>query len=134
MFEAMTTTKKAAATYVGFTIEEFDKYVKRAFRAFKPTQTRLGNEFAYILNLSERIKVLIQSSIHTSGQSAESGTDPIRVGFMYAESAGGRLRPLKGGSFPIVKRTENWRDNLEDRVNDYLEEYESNRGTYKDTF
>jgi len=129
-----TTPKKAAATFVGFTLEEFDKYIKRAFRAFKPTQVRLGNEFAYVLHLSERIKILIQSSIHSSGYAAGSGTDPIRVGFMYAESKGGSLRPLKGKSFPIVKRTENWRDNLEDRVNDYLEEYESNRGNYKDTF
>lgn len=133
------TTKQAAKgdRSVTITFEEFQKYVTRAFRAFRPQHVVLDTQHAWILSLSPRIKVAIHSSIYASGMSAPSGTQPIKVGFMFAKGTtpGAALAPLHGKeSWAIVKRTDNWRDNLEDRVNDCIEKYESNRQDYKDTF
>jgi hypothetical protein len=34
-------------------------------------------------------------------------------------------RPLKPGKAPIVKRTQGWKDNLRERVEDEIEDYDS---------
>ncbi len=126
----MTTTKKAGgATFVGFTYEEFNKYMGRAFRALRPKPVDRGGEISYVLTITDRFVVIVQSSIHKGyDTAAQSGTDPIRVGWGYLDQ-GGKFRPLVA-KFEIVKRTENWRDNLEDRVNDFVSEYYAHKIQY----
>lgn len=109
-----------AATYVPISIEEFEAYLNRAFRALRPRRSLYKSEYAFDLNLSKHVSIKILSSIHSSGQGAGVGSDAIRVQLFGKTTK----RPLKSGKMPIVKRTQGWRDNLKSRVNEMAEEYE----------
>ena len=113
----------AGATFTQITLREMDSYLKRAFRALRPVATVVRGEIAYDLYLNETktIGIRVMTSIgHGSEMAAEHGADAIRVGFFnYAGN-----HPLIAGKFPIVKRTQGWRDSLKDRIEDYMEMYE----------
>ncbi len=113
----------AGATYTQISIREMESYLKRAFRALKPTKTVLRGEtvFELAFNETETIGVQIYTSIgHGQEYAAEQGADAIRVGFFNFKLN----RPMITGKFPIVKRTQGWRDSLKDRIEDYMELYE----------
>ena len=68
----------------------------------------------------ERVAIKVFTSIrHGSEQAAGVGDDAIRVG-LYRDG-----RPLKSGKWPIVKRTQGWKDNLRERVEDMMEKADS---------
>jgi len=110
-----------AAQYTVITLPEMETFLKRAFRALRPKQGTQNREIYYDLNLSPQVVIRVWTSIVSAwGSAAGAGEDAIRVQLL-----GVRVnRPLVSGKAPIVKRTQNWRNSLQDRIEDYLELYE----------
>lgn len=111
-----------AATYTEITLEEVETFLRRAFRVLKPTKTAIRGEVVFDLFMSQKAGIRVWTSISqhaTSG--AGVGADAIRVQ-LYSFMKG---RPLMPGKAPIVKRTQGWRDNLKERIEDYIEAYDS---------
>ncbi len=114
-----------AATYTVVTLEEIEKFLKRCYWAMKPQQSvfrsRDGEEVVYDLKLSNKAVVRIFTTVSPhGGVGRDVGQDAIRVG-LYKASGG----PLQGGKLPIVKRTQGWKDNLRERVDETIEKYEA---------
>ena len=111
-----------AAAYTAITLEDMETFLKRAFRVLKPTKSVQKGEIVFDLYLSNTTGVRVWTSIGQHGTTgAGVGDDAIRVQFYsFAKN-----RPLMPGKAPIVKRTQGWRDNLKDRVEDYMERYDS---------
>lgn len=110
-----------AAQYTPVTLKEMDQFLRRAFRAMDPTTGVKYGEIYYDLSVEEGSSVVVRvyTSIGERGeQAAGLGADAIRIGLF--SKAG---RPLKAGKLPIVKRTQNWRDNLRERISDEVEDY-----------
>lgn len=109
-----------AATYTQVTLQDMDTFLKRAFRSLRPERGSQRGEITYDLFLSPTTVIRVFTSIGESRDSgAQVGEDAIRI-LLYSLKKG---RPLKPGKAPIVKRTQNWRDSLKDRIEDYLEAY-----------
>ena len=105
--------------YVEVTLKEMETFLKRGFRALRPEQGVYRGQFIYDLSLSPSVVIRIYTSIMKSGYSAGAGGDSIRIVFL-----GVRVdKPLVGGSF-LVKRTNSWRNSLQDKIEEYLELYE----------
>lgn len=120
----MTMQVTGAATSTPISIEEFEQFIKRAFRALKPKASAYRGErtFELYLNDSKTIGIRVLTSIGvSSGMSAPEGSDAIRVGLMNFKKG----FSLMEGKQPIVKRTQGWKDNLKDRIEDFVEAYES---------
>jgi len=109
-----------AATYVKISLDEFETYINRAFRALRPRRQLDRGEYFWDLSLSKYVAIRVWSSIKTEGAGAAKGADAIRVQ-MYGKTT---KRPLKKGKSPIVKRTQGWKQNLKDRINEAAEEFE----------
>jgi len=113
--------KAMAATYTEVTLEEMGKYLFRAFRALKPQKGALRGENIYDLFLTPDIGIRVWSSISEHGTSgADVGADAIRVQFYNFK----KQRPMLTGKAPIVKRTQGWKDNLKDRIEDIMEMFD----------
>ena len=109
-----------AATYTEVSLSDLDTFLKRAFRSLNPTKGVNRGEITYDLSLSPTTVIRIFTSIGQSRDSgAQVGEDAIRL-LLFSVARG---KPLKPGKAPIVKRTQNWRDSLKDRIEDYLEAY-----------
>jgi hypothetical protein len=113
-----------AATYTEVTLEEMETFLKRAFRALRPKQGSQNNEIYYDLAMSPVVAIRVWTSIKRSGSAAGVGEDAIRVQFLGTKVN----RPLVSGKAPIVKRTQNWRNSLQDKIEEYLELYEEKAG------
>lgn len=112
-----------AAQYIVITLDEMEKYLKRAFRIMRPTQGQQRGELYYDLNLGPFVGVRVWTSIRPGSEvGAEVGADAIRVQFVSLKDNG----PLEKGKAPIVKRTQGWRDSLKDRIEDLVEKYHEN--------
>jgi len=109
-----------AAQYTEITGQEMEVFLKRAFRALRPTQGMQNKEVYYDLKLSPQVAIRVWTSIRPWGASAGVGEDAIRVQLLGIKVN----RPLVSGKAPIVKRTQNWRNSLQDKIEDYLELYE----------
>ena len=111
-----------AATYTAISLEDMETFLKRAFRALKPVKGAQKGELVFDLYLSPTTGVRVWTSIAQHGTTgAGVGDDAIRVQlYSFAKN-----RPLMPGKTPIVKRTQGWRDNLKDRIEDYMEKYDS---------
>lgn len=105
--------------YVEVTLKEMDTFLKRGFRALRPEQGSFRGQVTYDLSLSPSVVIRIYTSIMQSGYSAGAGGDSIRVVFLGVKSE----KPLVSGSF-LVKRTNSWRNTLQDKIEDYIEMYE----------
>ena len=106
---------------VEITLDEFETYLRRAFRAMRPKKSLSDrHEYFFDLNLSKYVAIRVWSSIGEKGVSAQKGADAIRVQ-MYGK---GTKRPLKKGKSPIVKRTPGWKGNLKNRIGEIAEEFE----------
>lgn len=118
-----------AATFTPVTMEEIATYLKRAFRVLKPEPGPVvRGEATYDLNLSEKVVVRVFTSVAGGASSAAGvGADAIRIG-LYSKAAG---RPLKSGKLPIVKRTQGWRDNLRNRIEDEMHDYDDREGYWE---
>lgn len=116
-----------AATFTEVTLEDMEKFLKRAYRPLRPKKGEDRGEVYYDLNLSDnKIFIRIWTSIRPhSGQGAGVGQDAIRVTMV---TKGGKPLVKKG---KIVKRTKNWRHNVQDRVDGLLEDYEAKTGYWK---
>ncbi len=118
----MPQVKAMSAQYTQITLTEMEQFLKRGFRSLRPKKVDSRGEIAFELYLNDTNTVAIRvlTSIPRGREvAAEEGADAIRVGFFSAKKG----YPLIGGKQPIVKRTQGWRDNLKDRIEDYLELY-----------
>lgn len=116
----MSNVKAMAAQYTQVTIEDMVGFLRRAFHALSPQkQIVVRGEIAILLPLSPKCEITVFTSITSGGSSAAGvGADAIRVG-LYRNG-----RPLQSGKLPIVKRTQGWRDNLRERIEDAMERYD----------
>lgn len=131
--------KAMAATYTVVTMEEMTKFLGRTFGGLKPRTTEVRGEYVTDLFFNDRksVGVRVWTSIpahSTSG--ADVGQDAIRVQFFNFTRGMPMLILLKDGGWtkqgkaPIVKRTQGWRDNLRERVDDWLEVYDQRDEEY----
>jgi hypothetical protein len=113
----MTSKQGGGATYTEVSLDEMRTFLKRAFHALEPQkESAERGEIIINLPLSERVVIKVFTSIAAGrDQAAGVGADAIRVG-IYRDG-----RPLKSGKWPIVKRTQGWKDNLRERVEDMFE-------------
>jgi hypothetical protein len=110
-----------AAQYTEVTLEDMERFLKRGYRALRPQQGVQRNEYYYDLMLSPNVAIRVMTSVHrSSGMGAGVGEDAIRVLFYGT----GVKRPLVPGKAPIVKRTQNWRNSLQNKIEDVIELYE----------
>lgn len=112
-----------AATYTPVSLDEIEQFLKRAFRVLKPHMgPNVRGEATIDLNLSDSVIVRVYTSVAYGGSSAAGvGSDAIRVGLYSAKLN----RPLKSGKLLIVKRTQGWRDNLRERIEDEVADYDA---------
>jgi hypothetical protein len=111
-----------AATYTAISLEDMEKFLKRAFRVLKPKKGAQKGELVFDLYLSPKTGIRVWTSIAQDGTTgAGVGDDAIRVQ-LYSFARG---RPLMPGKAPIVKRTQGWRDSLKDRIEAYIEAFDS---------
>jgi hypothetical protein len=118
----MTTKKGMAATYVEMTLQEMEQYLNRAFRVLHPKQGADRGEIYFDLHLSPTAGIRVWSSVPQHGTTGRGvGVDPIRVQFFNFR----KNKPMIPGKAPIVKRTQGWRDNLRERIEEYMELYDA---------
>jgi hypothetical protein len=117
----MTKVKQAAATFTDISVLDIRKFLGGAFHALDQWEDESpGGEITINLELSDNVAVKVFTSVHAGReQAAGVGADAIRVG-LYRKN-----RPLKSGSWPIVKRTQGWKENLRERVEDAIEAYDT---------
>lgn len=117
----------AGDRYVEVTLEEMQSFLKRAFRALRPKRGESRGEVYFDLNLSDdEVIIRVWSSINPRrGTGAGVGEDAIRVTLI---TKGGKPLMPKG---KIVMRTKNWRNALQDRVEELHELYESKADYWK---
>jgi hypothetical protein len=110
-----------AAQYTEVSLDEMRTFLKRAFHALEPQkETNEYGETTINLPLDNRVVIKVFTSVGAGReQSAGVGADAIRVG-LYRDG-----RPLKPGKWPIVKRTQGWKENLRERIEDMMEKYDS---------
>jgi hypothetical protein len=110
-----------AAQYTEISLEDMEKFLKRAFRAFRPKQSSKSGEFVYDLTIGKFVGIRVWTSVGVhSGSGASVGSDAIRVQLISLKDHG----PLEKGKAPIVKRTQGWRTSLQDRIEELVEKYE----------
>lgn len=129
----MSNPKQAmSAQFTEVTLEDMSKFVLRSWRALRPKQGTERREIYYDLALSANVAIRIWTSIGVGRDTgADIGSDAIRIQILAKK--GGRSWPLVQGKSPIVKRTQGWKDNLQDRVEDYLELYEEKEAVFEAT-
>jgi hypothetical protein len=110
-----------AAQFTEVSLDDMRTFLKRAFHALEPQKDEINRgEIVISLPLSDRVSVKVFTSVHHGAeQAAGVGDDAIRVG-LYRDG-----RPLKSGKWPIVKRTQGWKENLRERVEDMMEKADS---------
>ncbi len=107
--------------YTEITLDDMERFLKRAYRALKPKKSVDRGQFVYDLNLSDgTIIVRVYTAIHPRQEVSNAvGEDSIRV--VMITGKGKALMPKA----KLVMRTKNWRNALQDRIEDFLEVYES---------
>lgn len=116
-----------AATYTEISQEEFEKFIKKIFRGYKPKEINIRHEYVYDIYLEDNVVVRVYSSILSHGTSAAVGQDAIRC-VLFGTKINEPLNKKAGAS--IVKRTQNWRHALMDRVYSFIEEYHEKKDFY----
>jgi hypothetical protein len=117
----------AGDRYVEVTLDDMERFLKRAFRALKPKRGESRGEVYYDLNLSDgEVLIRVWTSIRPHSQAgAGVGEDAIRVTMI---TKGGKPLMPKG---KIVMRTKNWKNALQDRIEDLHEVYEDKAEYWK---
>jgi len=115
------------ATYTEISKEDFEKFIKKIYRGYNPKELQKTNEYVYDLHLDENIVIRIYSSIYGHGSSAGVGKDAIRC-VLFGTKINKPLNKKAGDA--IVKRTQNWRHALMDRVYSFIEEYHHKKDFY----
>jgi len=110
-----------AAQYTEVTLEDMEKFLKRGFRALRPKQGVQFGEYYYDLGVTDYLFIRVWSSVRRgTGTGAGVGEDAIRVQLMSVQTR----RPAVRGKAPIVKRTQGWRNSLQNKIEDTLEAVE----------
>jgi hypothetical protein len=110
-----------AATFTSITLTEVDTFLKRGFRILRPKPGQDRGEHYYDLGLSPFVMIRVWTSVPARSEiGAPQGADAIRVQLLNAKTK----RPLQSGKAPIVKRTQNWRNSLQDQIEKLIEAYE----------
>ena len=124
----MSTKTAMAAKYTEISLEDMERFLKRAFRVLSPKKNTERREIVYDMLISPKAGIRVWTSIGQHTQTgAGVGADAIRVQFYnFAKN-----RPMLTGKAPIVKRTQNWRDSLRDRIEDILELYDEKEGYWE---
>lgn len=118
----MTQKSAMAAEYTQVSMKDMETFLKRAFRILKPTLGVERGEQYFMLKLSPSTGIRVLTSIGSGREiGAGVGQDAIRVQLFSTR----KNKPLKPGKAPIVKRTQNWRDSLKDRVEDAMDDYDA---------
>ena len=117
----MSTKTAMAARFTEITLEDMDKFLKRAFRVLHPKRDDERGEYIYDLFLSTTVGIRVMTSVSRHADRGRAkGMDAIRVQLFNFH----RKKPLRPGKWPIVKRTQGWRDNLRERIEDMVEAYD----------
>lgn len=116
--------RQAAATSVPVSLEEMDKVIRRGFRALRPrVEVARWGEVVYLLtpDADDPDSVIrIQTSIMQGSQQARGeGEDSIRITLLNTRTN----RPI-AEKMQRVHRTQNWKDNLRQRIEDAMETFE----------
>lgn len=110
-----------AATYVEVSLEDVEKLLKRSFHATRPKQGKRGGIYYYDLKVGDNVAIRVWSSVSARSDMGRGvGESAIRVHLVALRTG----RPLEAGKAPIVKRTQNWRTNLQDLIEEKLELFE----------
>jgi hypothetical protein len=117
-----------AAQYTEVTLDDMEKFLKRGFRALRPKQAVQNGEYFYDLALSPNVAIRVWTSVRRGSSSgAGVGEDAIRVQLMGVPNK----RPLMAGKAPIVKRTQGWRNTLQNKIEDLMESYDEREGYWE---
>lgn len=110
-----------AATYQEVSLEEMTKFLTRGFHALRPKKSVINGEVVFDLLMSPKAGIRVWTSIGANqAKGADVGADAIRVQlYSFAKN-----KPLMPGKAPIVKRTQGWKDSLQDRIEDFIEKYD----------
>jgi hypothetical protein len=118
-------TVKRGAEYVQVTMDEMETYLNRAFYALHPKKSVVLGNYVFDLHMSASIGIRVWSSIPAgAGVVKDVGETPIKVQ-LYSFRKGRQLKP---GKAPMVKRVKGWRDNLRDRIEDEMQDYDTHEG------
>jgi len=117
-----------AAQYTEITLEDMDRFFKRAYRALRPRRDLDRGEYVYTLKLSKNVGIRVYSSITKEGTGAGVGSDAIRV-VLYGTRV---RRPLVKGKAPIVKRTQGWRNSLQKQIEQAIETYDEKESYWEE--
>lgn len=119
-------TKRAGTQFVQFSLEEMAKFLTRSYHALKPEKGADRGEIFYDLSLSDKVAIRVWTSIGVGYSTARPmGGDAIKVQLRQKGPSG---KILYQGA--IVKRTQGWKDSLQDRISETMEEYDSNEAFY----
>jgi hypothetical protein len=116
----MKSTTAGGAVFTPVTLDEIKKVVFRAYHALDPKMDNFRGEVCIDLALNDDRTVLIRvmTSVHgSSAHGADVGSDAMRVGIW-----GSKGRFLE--KTQMVKRTPNWKDTLQERIDDAHERYD----------
>ena len=105
-----------AVQFVEVTIEDMRRALKRRFRAYRPRESVQNGMYIFDLKIDDHVAVRVWTSIPThKGKGHAVGESSIKVQLVSLQ----RGIPLmsKKNKFPIVQRSKNWPDNLEERIN-----------------
>lgn len=117
-----------AAQFTEVTFEDMEKFLKRGWRALRPKQGNYKGEICFDLHLSPNVAVRVLTSIGVrGGAAADVGQDAIRVTLFMPKGN----RPMLTGKWPTVRRTQGWRGNLQDRIEDMIQTYEEREGYFE---
>jgi hypothetical protein len=118
----------AGSRFVEITLEDMEAFLKRAYRALHPKKEIYKGQVVFHLSLSDNHQIFIRvySSIFRDGIVRKKGSDSIRV-VMLTDKNKALMPPSK-----LVMRTTNWRNALQERIEDLLEIYESKVGYWKE--
>lgn len=118
-----------SAQFTEVTLEDMENFLKRGFRALRPLKGAKSGEVYYDLKVGPFVGIRVWTSIHPrSGVGAEVGSDAIRVQLVSLKDQG----PLEKGKAPIVKRTQGWRNSLQDKIEELVEKYEDNEDFWEE--
>ncbi len=117
-----------AAQFTEITLEDMQRFFMRGFRALRPKQKVERGTHVYDLALSPHVRIRIWTTIPATRETVRDvGETVIKVQMTSAHTG----KPLLGEVLK-VKRVGGWRDNLQARIEDFMEKYDENE-SYWDT-